>query len=154
MAHVLNFEAAARAADLAANATSNEAEMAAVMGVLAHREELQIALTNRALARFNGAPPGHRRLPLRDEGHEFGRVEARIPDALYFGLRGQKNFGEDGLFSDEGMRDVLKAYPCCRVETVSGKTTVGYMGKSRKQKVETRNRRWNFGRGTLDLTTS
>lgn len=143
--------AAARAADMAASATTEQEERRAVMEVLAHKEAIQIGLIQSRLARASQNPHLTERIPLRQDGDDIGRVEARIPKALFFHLMQQKNFGWDGLTSDEGMRDLLKAHPVCAVKTVSGKTTVGYgdggRGRTRSQ------RRVNFGRGTLNLAT-
>jgi hypothetical protein len=132
--------AAADAADRAANATTPQAEYRAVMDVLAHREAMQIGLMTAQMQSLSNAR-SEERLPLRDDGDDIGRVEARIPKALAFHLLQQKNFGWDGLTSDEGMRDLLKTHPACRVKTISGKTTVGY-----RRPVSA-----VFGRGTLTL---
>ena len=118
--------AAAEAADKAANATSEAEEMRAVGEVLAHMGTIQMVLMNRKMQRLSTSPRNNERLPLRDEGDDIGRVEARIPKELYFHLRKQRNFGDEGFNSDEGMRDFLKAFPQCKVKTVSGKTTVGW----------------------------
>lgn len=145
---MFNFEQAAKAADRAAAAGTLHEEMTAVYDVLKYKEEIQIALTNQALQRCAGPPPGHERLPFRDEhGDDYGRVEARIPKSLFFGLKHQKNFGEEGLYSDDGMKDVLKAFPQCRVTTISGKVTSGYGSKQ-----PARNR-VVFGRNTITFAT-
>jgi hypothetical protein len=143
-----NFEKAAQAMDRAAAAGSLQEEQAAVFDALRYKEEIQIALCNRALARCGGPLPLTTRLPIKDEnGEDCARVEARVPKLLYHGLRNQKNFGEDGFTDDSGMKDFLKSYPQCRVKTVTGKTTVGYTGKSQNQPAAI------FGRGTLELAT-
>lgn len=144
------FLEAARAAEKAADACGTEAELAATFQALRYMEEIQVAMLNAELQRQ--APTSERRpecLPIRDEGDDIGVVQARIPKHVFFGLMQQKNFGWEGLTSDEGMRDVLKAYPQFGVKTVSGKTVVGYRragetGKRRKGGVK-------FGRGTLVL---
>lgn len=136
------FEQAAAVCDRAAEAVGTEHEMREMMQVLRHMEEIQIALTNQAIARVAQTPRVQERRALAHEGDEFGRIEASIPKDLAFGLMNQKNFGYEGLMSDEGMRDLHKAYPFTKVKTVSGKTQVGY----RKPGV-------TFGRGTLQLAT-
>lgn len=157
MKGAFDFAAAADAAERAANSPEGQAERAAVYAILHHLEEIQIALANQALQRCSGPPPGHERLPLRAEGDDFGRVEARIPKALFFGLMQQKNFGYAGLTDSSGVKDLLKAYPQCRVKTVSGKTTVGYTGESAKLKAQSSNVRTRgrvyFAPGTLQLAT-
>lgn len=153
---MFDFAKAAEAADRAAAAGTLQEEQAAVYAVLKYREEIQIALTNVALAKCSGPMPKHERLPLRDEnGDDYGEVLARVPKALFFGLRNQKNFGEDGFTDDGGLKDLLKAFPACRVKTVSGRTTVGWRAKAEIGKAESRNlkRRFRFDRGTLQLAT-
>ena len=139
---------AANAAELAANAKTPQEEYRAVMEVLRHQEAMQIGLISQRMNQLSLTPRNEERLPLCDEGHEFARVEARIPKGLFFHLMQQKNFGWDGMSSDEGMRDLLKTHPACRVKTVSGKITVGYGGKAGKRKAGV-----NFGRNTLNLAS-
>ena len=138
------FLAAAEAADLAANAQSPEEEMRAVMKVWEHKEAIQLALLNQRLQRVAATHRDQERLPLRDDGDDIGRVEARIPKRLFWHLQQQKNFGWDGFTDNGGMKDFLKAFPQCRVKTVSGKITSGYTGQGSPR------RRVIFGRGTLD----
>jgi hypothetical protein len=139
--------AAARAADMAAEAQTPQQELRAVMEVLQHREAMQIGLITAGMNRLSQTPRETERLPLREDGDDIGRIEARIPKNLFFHLMQQKNFGWDGFSSDEGMKDFLKTHPACRVKTVSGKITVGYGSQSaRKPGVK-------FGRGTLNLAT-
>lgn len=133
--------AAAAAADLAGNAASIQEERRAVMEVLRHREAIQIGLMQAKMNRISQTPRTQERLPVREDGDDIGVVEARIPRELFFHLLQQKNFGWEGLTSDEGMRDLKKTHPVCAVKTVSGKTTVGWRRPSGV----------NFGRGTLVL---
>lgn len=93
---------------------------------LESRQLLNIAKQNERFERVAPQSVHNERLPLMEDGHEFGRVVARIPKAAYFHLLQQKNFGQDGMFSDDGMKDLLKAFPQCRVKTVSGKITSGW----------------------------
>jgi len=134
---------------MAATAETPQEEYRAVMEVLAHQETIRLGLLNQRMSRASANPRPVERLPLRESGDDIGRVEARIPKELFFHLMQQKNFGYDGLTSDEGMRDLLKTHPVCAVKTVSGRTTVGYgsgaRGRTRSE------RRVNFGRGTLNL---
>ena len=143
--------AAARAADMAAKAQTPQEERRAVMEVLAHKEAIQIGLIQARMAKASQNPHLTERIPLRQDGDDIGRVEARIPKALFFHLMQQKNFGWEGMTSDEGMRDLLKTHPVCRVKTVSGKTVVGY--GSGKRGLTRSQRRVNFGRGTINLAT-
>lgn len=100
--------------------------------VLQEREVFSLAKVNMEMGRRGSRPyRGREALPLTDGGDEFGRVEARIPKTLFFNLLGQKRFGWEGLTSDEGLKDVLRDFPQCRVETVSGKIVSGYTGPSR-----------------------
>jgi len=138
--------AAAAAADLAATAQTPEQERAAVYAILRHREALAIGAMYAQLNSWSATPHVRERLPLRDDGDDLGQVEARLPAELVFRLGLQPNFGWDGLHSDEGMRDLLKAHPCCRVKTISGKTTVGWRRPQPR-------RACHFERGTLDLRT-
>src|SRR6478735_6599707 len=69
--------AAAAAADRAADATSPEEQMRAVTEVLAHQEVIRIGLMNALIGRVSQSYQ-EERLPLRVEGDDFGRVEARI----------------------------------------------------------------------------
>lgn len=136
--------AAAEAADRAADAPSPEEQARAVMDVFAHKEAVKLALMEAAL---RGISETRRQecLPLRDEGDDFGQVEARIPKNLLFHLGQQRNLGWDGLYDDSGLKDVLKAYPHCRVKTVSGKTVVGWRGRD----ANAPSRRVHFGPGTM-----
>lgn len=132
---------AANACDRAADAATVQEERRAVMDVIAHQEAIQIGLITAEMNRRSQTPHTTERLPLRESGDDIGQMEARIPKKLFFHLLQQKNFGYDGLTSDEGMRDLLKAWPSCRVKTISGKTTVGYRRKAGM----------NFGRGTIEF---
>ncbi len=151
--HQQKLLAAAQACELAAEAPAgSEQELRAVYAVLQQREAMQIGLIQSEMGKLSGPLPGHERLPLRDEGYDFGEVEARVPKKLFWHLMQQKNFGWDGFTSDEGMRDLLKAYPACRTKTVSGKTTVAvtsHLGKGSRRAAG----RVNFGRGTLQLAS-
>ena len=62
-----------------------------------------------------------------DEG--IGSVKTRTPMELHFHLLKQKNFGPEGLRSEDGIKDLLKAYPMCRVKEVSGKIQSGFTGR-------------------------
>jgi hypothetical protein len=92
--------------------------------VLSDRESLALALHEEKMNRLAGPAPGGERAPLMDEGHEVGRVEARIPLTDYFNM-GQK-YGFE-CFQDDGfMKDYLRDRPGCRVETVSGRIVTGW----------------------------
>lgn len=89
------------------------------------REVLELAKHEEKMTRCAGRPD-NKALPLMDEGHEFGRVEARIPATLFWNLAFRDGFGWEGLQSDEGISDILKDNPQCRVNTVSGKIQSGW----------------------------
>jgi hypothetical protein len=145
---------AAQAAELAANAPEGSPEARrAEMAAMAELERLQIAAINEKMSRLSQTPRVTERLPLRDDGHDFGRVESRIPRDLFFHLLKQKNMGWDGLASAEGQRDILKAYPACAVKTVSSQTSFGYTGSPKTASQRRSNRGVVFGRGTLNLAT-
>lgn len=91
-----------------------------VMQVLADEEVFELAKHEAAVAQCNGNPRKEAR-PLEDEGHEWARVEARIPARHFFNFLQNPNFGYEGLTSPDGMKDILKAYPQFGVKTVSGK---------------------------------
>lgn len=139
--------AAADACDRAAEAASPEQQARAVMEVLAHQETIKIGLMTARVQRIAGSHSDQVRRPLSAEGDDFGRVEARVPKDLLFHLSQQPNFGWDGLYSDEGMKDLLKAFPQCRVRTESGKLQVGYGSKRAPRS------RVQFGRGTITFAT-
>lgn len=124
---------AADACDAAANATSQQEEMRAMMSVFRHQEALQIGMIAARMNRLSSVPYAHERIPLRDDGDDIGRVESRIPKEMFFHLLKQKNFGWEGLTSDEGQRDIAKAHPAVRVKTISGKITSGYTGQNRRR---------------------
>lgn len=98
---------------------------------LQQRELVSLARHEARMRRCAGRPD-REVLPLRDAEGEFGEIEARIPKTLFYNLLTRDNFGWDGLLSDEGMRDILRDNPQCRVKTVSGKTVVGWRGPSRR----------------------
>lgn len=135
--------AAAEAAEAVANAQTPEEQRAADMAVMRHMEAVRIGMMYANLNRVSDTPHLTERLPVRDDGDDIGVIEARIPAELYFRLLKQKNFGEEGMHSDEGIRDIQKAHPFTKVKTVSGKLQVGFGSKA------TPVRRVNFGRGTL-----
>ena len=141
---------AAEAADRAADARTPQEEMRAVIEVFKYKEAMQIALMNQKVRRVAESHRAQERLPLIDEGHPYGRVEARIPKDLFFHLMRQRNFGWDGFCDNGGMKDFLKAFPQCRVKTISGKTAVGWTrgGQSRQRKPCAR-----FAPGVLNLAT-
>lgn len=68
--------------------------------------------------------------PLRLGGRDLGRVTAEIDARVFARLVKQKNFGWAGLRSAEGRKELVKAGLATPVETVSGKTQVGYTGPS------------------------
>ena len=92
---------------------------------LEDRQVLNCALAEAKLKRYDKLP-FNERMPLRDGGDDWATVEASIPAKHLFQLMQQKNFGYEGLMSDEGMRDLLKAYPQFRVKTVSGRVQSGW----------------------------
>ncbi len=96
-----------------------------LINAFADRELAKLATYN-ARAEACAARPDNQALPLCDEGHEFGRVEARIPITLAGNLLARKGFGYEGLMSDEGIKDILRDNPVCRVETISGVTRSGW----------------------------
>lgn len=89
------------------------------------REVLELA-RHEARMQACAARPDREALPLLEEGHEFARVEARIPRTLFFNLLSRENFGWEGLTSDDGIKDILKDNPQCRVTTISGRTVSGW----------------------------
>ena len=125
---------AAEACERAATAQTPTEQQRADYEVLCHREAIQIGLMQAELARCSQSARPSECLPLRAEGDDFGQVRSRIPAKLFFHLLQQKNFGWEGMTSDEGMRDLLKTHPVCRVKSVSGKITVGYLGSNRARK--------------------
>jgi hypothetical protein len=141
---------AAQAAEQAGAAQSPEDERRAVMAVMREREAIQIGLMYARLRRMSDTPHAQQRRPLMEDGDVIGVVEARIPKELFFRLGRQENFGFDGFYSDEGMKDVLKAHPFCKVKTVSDKITVPVNGLGGRSE---RRSRCAFGRGTLNLAT-
>lgn len=115
---------AAEAAERAGNARSEQESMAAIMDIFRHKEAVEMVLMNRHINGIAGSHSDQERIPLRDDGDDFGRVEARIPKKLFFHLMKQRNFGWDGFTNDEGIRDLHKAFPQTRIKTISGRTTV------------------------------
>jgi hypothetical protein len=57
------------------------------------------------------------------------RVAARIPEKLFYNLFYKKGFGMQERLDAQDLREVTAAFPQCRVESVSGRTTVGYSGR-------------------------
>ena len=100
-------------------------------------DNAKAAVARASLEKYAGRPDGEV-LPLLEDGHAWGEVEARIPKDFFGQLLAKKSFGVEGLTSDEGIRDIVKAHPCCRVKTVSGRTTVGWReeGQSGKHLVK------------------
>lgn len=142
--------AAAAACERAARAQSPEEQRAADYEVLCHREAIQVGLIQAEMAKHSQAPHALEALPLAVGNDDFGRVRRRMPAALFFHLMQQKNFGWDGMTSDEGQRDLDKAYPTTTVKTISGKCTVPVRANIPKASGRS-DRRVQFGRGTLQL---
>jgi len=82
--------------------------------------------------RLAGAP-GSDRIPLLDEdGEEFGRVEARIPAALFFNM--EQRYGQEAWSEDSDLlKYALREHPQFRVNTVQpfGRVVTGYRGAAR-----------------------
>lgn len=57
-----------------------------------------------------------------------GRVAARIPEKLFYNLFFKKGFGMQERLDAQDLREVVKAFPQCQVETVADRLTVGYTG--------------------------
>lgn len=103
-----------------------------VMHALHDKHVLDCAVMESKINRISSGV-GQEAVPLRDDGDDFGTVEARgIPGKLFFQLCNQENFGREGFMSDEGMKDFLKAYPQFRVKTVSGRVCGIGFGAGRK----------------------
>lgn len=97
-----------------------------VVEAFQRRELAELAAHEARMQRCAGRPDNEA-LPLRDEeGNEFGQVEARIPKAFFGNLLARNGFGFEGLVSDDGIRDLLRDNPQCRVKTVSGRITSGW----------------------------
>jgi hypothetical protein len=62
------------------------------------------------------------------------RVAARIPEKLFFNLFFRKGFGMQERIDAQDLREVVKAFPQCRVETVSDKIQAGYTGRGGRHK--------------------
>lgn len=148
-----DFEAAALAAEAAANVTNAEEERAAIFECLRHQRLLEVAAAVVEVQRMGHTAPDQERLPLTDEdGYAWGELKYRIPESLFYGLQWQKDFGRDALHSDDGLKDLAKAYPFIKTKTVSGKTTVGWQPEARNIKPETRRRvSATFGPGTIQF---
>ncbi len=102
-----------------------------LMRVLEDRQTFEMARHQTLLDRRGTSREA--RKPLEDEGDEVGRVMWRMPGKAFFHLMQQRNFGWEGLTSDEGTKDILKGFPQFRVKTVSGKVVgVGFGGGSRQ----------------------
>jgi hypothetical protein len=96
--------------------------------------ELAELAAHEARMRRLGGAPGSERIPLRDEhGEEFGRIEARIPAALFYNIGLREGYGFQA-WEDEGfLKDVLRDHPQLRVKTVqpNGRVVTGYRGPRR-----------------------
>lgn len=85
---------------------------------------------------------------LRDErGSAYGYVAAEIPSDLYMRLRQDKQFGPAGLNCPEGLKEVLKRYPACKVKQQGSK----YIGTGLGRGARGARGRVKFGPGTLEL---
>lgn len=158
----------------AADAADVQAERRATAAVLEHQETIRIGLINARHQRLSQQPHAVQRLPLRIAGEDYGRVAARIPKDEFWHFVQQGNFGYEGFLDDGGLEDFLKTRPACRVETISGKTTLGWQSSRRREqtaggkvgKWESGKRppsrppahpptrpRFHFAAGTLNLAT-
>lgn len=101
-------------------------ELKALVLNLVARQQRNCAVQTRRLAMV--APNCQEALPLNDGSDDYGRVIARIPKTAFFQLLKQDNFGYEGMMSDEGMKDIFKAFPQCKVKTVSPRIFSGQCG--------------------------
>ena len=106
-------------------ATIKPEHLPLVCRALEDRQAQNCAIAEAKVQKYRNLPMNER-LPLRDGRDDYATVEASIPAKHLFQLMQQKNFGYEGLMSDEGMRDLLKAYPQFRVKTVSGRVQSGW----------------------------
>lgn len=82
--------------------------------------------------------------PLEDgNGYEFARCVARIPVNSFYHFMQRKDFGREGVMSQEGIREIVKDNPAWGVDAVSGRTTVGWE-PAEKQKAESGKRKVNL----------
>lgn len=139
---------AAEVCERAAKATNQEQEMAAAYAVMQNRIVQQTLQIQSAAAKIGGLLPGHERKPLSVDGDDIGIVEARVPAKLFYHLVQQKNFGLDGFYSDEGIRDLHKGYGFTKVKHVSAKPTFSF---SRGGRWDGAKGRVNFGANVLNL---
>lgn len=142
---------AANACERAATAADVQEERRAVMDVIAHEHAISVGLMQAKLAKLaalNMTGRQEERLPLRQDGEDWGYIESRIPADVFFHLLKQRNFGWDGLRSDDGQKELRAAYPVMSPKTISGKTVVGWKPKERRAR-----RGVHFARGTLELAT-
>ena len=144
---------AAQACERAATAGTLAEQRAADFEVLRHKEAIQVGLIQAEMAKHSQSPHALEALPLAVEGDDFGRVRRRMPADLFFHLMQQKNFGWEGMTSEEGQRDLDKAYPTTTVKTISGRTTVGWRGPARDARPPKSKTSFVFGRGTLNLAS-
>lgn len=140
--------AAAEACMQAADAADVQTERRAAFEIAQHQETIRLGLIRARHERLSQTPHVCQRLPLRIDGEDYGRVEARIPKEEFWHLVQQQNFGYEGFLDDGGLRDLLKTRPACRVQTISGRTTIGWRAPAAPPP-----RRVQFGRGTLNLAT-
>lgn len=149
----------------AADAADIQAERRAAFAIAQHQETIRIGLINARHQHLSQNPHPTERLPFRVEGDDYGYIAARIPKEEFWHFVQQRNFGYEGFLDQGGLKDFLKTRPACKVKTVSGKTTVGWMPKegtvgkkmgartAGKMLAARSRRRVHFGRGTLNLAS-
>jgi hypothetical protein len=89
-----------------------------VLDEVAREERERVASINRVLSATENRR--NERTLLRDErGSAYGEVTAEIPRALYFNLAKDPRFGQAALDCPEGIAEIVKQFPACRVKNVN-----------------------------------
>jgi hypothetical protein len=141
---------AAETCEKLAKSTSLQEERSAMAELLVKEHEIRAGLMAQKMKRLGELTlSGHeeKRKPLEQDGHAWGILESRMPADIWWHLYKQPNYGWEGLRSDEGQKELKKAYPIFFPKQVSGKITVGWRGNPTGEKrVAVR-----FAPGTLKL---
>ncbi len=141
---------AAKNCEKYAKAETIQEERMAMADIVASEHIINAALMAKRMKQFGGLTMTGRqeeRRPIQVEGQDWAYVESRMPADIWWHLYKQKNYGWEGLKSNEGQKELRKAYPVFFPKQVSGKMQVGWTGNvSASKRVKVR-----FAPGTIKL---
>jgi hypothetical protein len=141
---------AAETCERLARSSSVQEERREMAKLIIHEHTIKAGLMAQKMKQLGGLTlSGHeeRRKPIQIEGQDWAYVESRMPAEMWWHLYKQPNYGWEGLRSDEGQRELRKAYPVLFPKQVTGKISVGWRNNPMTEKKVV----VKFGPNTINL---